>query len=57
MKGPPDGLDNIKAPAYTEALSKDKLEYSDYLLENFSNAKVGLFTGLLHYFVACVLCT
>ena len=29
----------------------------DYLLENFSNAKVGLFTGLLRCFVACVLCT
>ena len=26
------------------------------LLENFSNAKLGLFTGLLRCFVACVLC-
>jgi len=39
-------------------LSKiNKLDYSDYLFENFSNAKFGLFTGLLRYFVACVLCT
>ncbi len=30
---------------------------SDYLLQNFSNAKVGLFTGFLLCFVACVLCT
>ena len=28
----------------------------DYLLENFSNANIALFTGLLHCFVACVLC-
>lgn len=33
----------------------DKQCKFDYLFENFSNAKVGLFTGLLHYFVACVL--
>ena len=29
----------------------------NYLFENFSNAKIGLFTGLLRFFVACVLCT
>ena len=29
----------------------------NYLFENFSNAKIGLFTGLLRLFVACVLCT
>lgn len=29
----------------------------NYLLENFSHAKIGLFTGLLRLFVACVLCT
>ena len=28
----------------------------NYLLENFSNAELGLFTGLLRLFVACVLC-
>ena len=27
----------------------------NYLFENFSNAKIGLFTGLLRWFVACVL--
>jgi len=32
-------------------------QISDYLFENFSNAKIGLFTGLLRCFVACVLCT
>jgi len=35
-----------------------KSEYNkDYLFENFSHAKIGLFTGLLRLFVACVLCT
>lgn len=29
----------------------------NYLFENFSHAKIGLFTGLLRLFVACVLCT
>lgn len=33
----------------------DKQCKFDYLFENFSNAKIGLFTGLLRWFVACVL--
>lgn len=32
-------------------------ETRNYLLDNFSHAKIGLFTGLLRLFVACVLCT
>lgn len=35
----------------------DKQYKFDYLFENFSHAKIGLFTGLLRLFVACVLCT